>query len=162
MMRNPTHAVKPVVPSAPRYVSAGTRLVSMMRALFAGTIACSRQPRSCNTVAPAGISGTRDATTVPTAAPVSGSPSANGGTYDFASFMRPRMYGSTDISVFFTSSSPSPGGPTSACASEKFASAGSPLGRLASLISRLRTMSLCVVMRARYPRLPLRMPASSR
>ncbi len=124
--------------------------MSTARTLVAGTTANSRQPELCSTVAPNGTSGDFDAITVPIAAPSSGLPTSNGGTYDFASFMRPRMYGSTDISVFFTSTSPSPGGPTSAVASAKFASVGSPCGRDASRISRDRIVSVCVVMCRRF------------
>src|ERR1700681_4636218 len=122
----------------------------MTRTLLAGTTANSRQPWSCSTVAPTGISETREATTVPIAAPLSGSPTTNGGTYDLTSFIRPRMYGSTDISVFLTRISPSPGGPTSAVAKAKLSPDGSPLGRLASRISRLRTVSFAVVMDQGY------------
>ena len=48
-------------------------------------------------VADGDASGVADATTSPTAPPSSASSSSNGGTYDFTSFIRPRMYGSTDM-----------------------------------------------------------------
>src|SRR3954451_11162474 len=51
--------------------------------------------------------------------------------------MRPRMYGSTDMNVLRTTTSPSSGSPTSASASWKSDGWGSPAGREASLISRL-------------------------
>src|SRR5688500_13083398 len=56
--------------------------------------------------------------------------------------MRPRMYGSTDMNVLRTTSSPSPGSPTSTSASSKSDGCGSPAGRAASLISRLRMFDL--------------------
>src|SRR3954454_5828988 len=51
--------------------------------------------------------------------------------------MRGRMYGSTDMNVLRTTTSPSPGSPTSTSASWKSDGWGSPLGREASLISWL-------------------------
>src|SRR3954468_15609348 len=51
--------------------------------------------------------------------------------------MRPRMYGSTDMNVLRTISSPSSGSATSVSASAKSDGFGSPTGRDASLISRL-------------------------
>src|SRR3954471_20188019 len=47
------------------------------------------------------------------------------------------MYGSTDMNVLRTTTSPSSGSPTSASASWKSDGWGSPAGREASLISRL-------------------------
>ena len=76
---------------------------SNARALAASTRAASRQPRSWTTQVPSGSASDADATTWPTAPPVSGSPSANGGTYERTSFMRPRMYGSTETNVLRTS-----------------------------------------------------------
>ena len=74
--------------------------------------ATSRQPRSWTTQVPTGHRSFREATTCPTAPPVSGSPSANGGTYDRVSFIRPRMYGSTETNALRTTTSPSPGSGT--------------------------------------------------
>src|SRR5688572_145515 len=51
--------------------------------------------------------------------------------------MRPRMYGSTDMNVLRTISSPSAGSATSVSASSKSDGWGSPFGREASLTSRL-------------------------
>src|SRR4051794_15997017 len=51
--------------------------------------------------------------------------------------MRPRMYGSTDMNVLRTTSSPSAGSATSVSASAKSDGWGAPTGREASLISRL-------------------------
>src|SRR3954454_5534074 len=51
--------------------------------------------------------------------------------------MRPRMYGSTDINALQTTISPSAGSATSTSASPKSDGCGSPVGRAASLISRL-------------------------
>src|SRR3954451_12971466 len=51
--------------------------------------------------------------------------------------MRPRMYGSTDMNVLRTTTSPSSGSPISTSASWKSDGCGSPAGRAASLISRL-------------------------
>jgi len=57
----------------------------------------SRQPRLLLTMSPSLKLGLRERSTRPTAPPSSGSPSLNGGEYDFTSFMRPRIYGSTDM-----------------------------------------------------------------
>src|SRR3954454_9486965 len=51
--------------------------------------------------------------------------------------MRGRMYGSTDMNVLRTTTSPSPGSPISTSASWKSDCWGSPAGREASLISWL-------------------------
>src|SRR3954453_1392263 len=51
--------------------------------------------------------------------------------------MRPRMYGSTDMNVLRTTSSPSAGSATSTSASAKSDGLGSPTGREASRTSRL-------------------------
>src|SRR3954452_2332691 len=53
------------------------------------------------------------------------------------SFIRLRMYGSTDMNVLRTTTSPSSGSPTSTSASWKSDGWGSPARREASLISRL-------------------------
>ena len=100
--------------------------------------AASRQPRSCRTHAPSGQRSLRDAITRPTAPPVSGASRENGGTYDFASFIRPRMYGSTDTYALRTRTSPSAGSGSSTSASSKSDATGVPRGRAASRISRER------------------------
>src|SRR3954470_878600 len=125
------------MPRTPRYADGGARSVSTTCAAPAGTTAYSRQPRLCSTRAPVATPSALEATTSPTAPPSSGAPIANGGTYERASFMRPRMYGSTDIHSLRRSSSPSPGSGTSASARRKSLSRGSPRGRRASWISRL-------------------------
>src|SRR3954452_17155725 len=51
--------------------------------------------------------------------------------------MRPRMYGSTDMNVLRTTSSPSAGSATSVSATAKSDGCGAPTGREASRISRL-------------------------
>src|SRR5579884_1378881 len=158
----PTQAVNPVLPRAPKYSSGGACVTSSTRTCLAGSTAYSRQPSMCCTVDPSGTSGLRDATTVPIADPCSGSPTANGGTYDFASFIRPRMYGSTDIIVLRTRTSPSPGGATLAVASAKLASVGSPDGRDARRISRLATAPLVVLMPHPSPPRQASLPRSLR
>ena len=88
----------------------------------------------------------------PTAPPVSGSPSANGGTYDRVSFIRPRMYGSTETKALRTCTSPAPGSETSTSASSKSEGTGAPLGREARRISREWTATSGIVRRfGRYP-----------
>ena len=68
--------------------------------------ASSRQPRQCTTHVPSATRSLRDATTWPTAPPLITSPTWNGGTYDLTSFIRARMYGSTDMNAFRISTSP--------------------------------------------------------
>src|ERR1039458_6673996 len=97
----------------------------------------SRQPKLEVTASPGLNSPARDSTTSPTAPPLSGLPNSNGGTYDFPSFMRPRMYGSTDIKRLRTSPSRSCSGCSSVRARVKLSAVGSPLGREVSRISRL-------------------------
>ncbi len=131
------YAVRPVVPSGPRYAWTGASPVSTTVAASASSTAYSRQPRKCETVAPTGTSADREAITSPTAAPSSGAPSSNGGrTGEGTSSIRPRMYGSTDIHVLRTRMCPSPGSGTAATASAKSVGAGSPTGRAARRISR--------------------------
>src|SRR3954470_22328443 len=125
------------MPRTPRYADGGARSVSTTCAAPAGTTAYSRQPRLCSTRAPVATPSAPEATTSPTAPPSSGASISNGGTYERPSFMRPRMYGSTDMNSLRTSSSPSPGSGTSASARRKSLSRGSPCGRAASRISRL-------------------------
>ena len=110
-----------------------------------------RASRGCATThEPSSKRPLRDAMTCPTAPPVSGSPSANGGTYDFASFIRPRMYGSTDMNAFRISTSPSAGSGTSTSTSAKSVGCGTPRGRAARWISRLVGME--VILEARCGR----------
>ncbi|GAA3495987.1 hypothetical protein GCM10019016_030880 [Streptomyces prasinosporus] len=61
------------------------------------------------------------------------------------SFIRPRMYGSTDIQVLRTRISPSPGSGTSVVAGTKFSGVGSPTGRAARRISREVVVVVSVV-----------------
>ena len=77
---SPWYAVNPGIPSTPRAVEIGARSGSIRRMPEPSESAHSRQPRLCSTQAPSGIAGFRDTTTLPTAPPVIGSPSANGGT----------------------------------------------------------------------------------
>ena len=77
------------------------------------------------------------AITVPTAPPSSGLSTWKGGTYDFTSFIRPRMYGSTDMTVLATRISPSCNGGRSTSTSRKLSGVGAPLGREARWISRV-------------------------
>ena len=76
----PTYAVIPVIPSTPRAVETGATDGSTRRIPRPSRIAASRQPRSCWAHVPTGHASLREATTRPTAPPLSGSPSANGGT----------------------------------------------------------------------------------
>jgi len=73
------------------------------------TVVYSCQPSDVSTVSPMPIRASFDATTSPTVWPTITSPTFAGGTYDFASFIRPRMYGSTETNVLRTRSSPSAG-----------------------------------------------------
>ena len=73
---------------------------------------------------------------MPIAPPSSGSPSRNGGTYDFTSFIRPRMYGSTDMNRLRTRTSPSASSGCSPSVSAKLAAVGQPEGREARTIWR--------------------------
>src|ERR1017187_4355441 len=97
----------------------------------------SRQPKLEVTASPGLNSWARDSMTSPTAPPSSGLPNSNGGTYDFPAFMRPRMYGSTDMKRLRTSTCWSCSGSSSVCARVKLSAVGIRLGREASRISRL-------------------------
>jgi hypothetical protein len=68
-----------------------------------GAMKYSCQPRLEVTASPGLSSLASDSMTTPTAPPSSGFPNSKGGTYDFPSFMRPRMYGSTDMKRLRTS-----------------------------------------------------------
>ena len=75
---------------------------------------------------PTATSAASLATTSPIAAPSSGASRANGGTYDLTSFIRPRMYGSTDMYWLRTTIWPGPGVGTSVSTSRKVSSVGQP------------------------------------
>ena len=75
--------------------------------------------------------------TSPTAPPSMGWSSSKGGTYDFASFIRPRMYGSTEKYRLRTRTWPSPGCGTSASTRAKSSGLGQPSGRVTRCHSRL-------------------------
>src|SRR5690349_17756101 len=77
-----------------------------------------------------------DSTTSPTAAPSITSPIFTGSAYVRIPVMRPRMYGSTDQYLLFTSTCPSDGAAKAASTSEKSDSFGKPTGRAASLNCR--------------------------
>src|SRR5205085_7560343 len=59
-----------------------------------------------------------------------------GAAYELASFIRPRMYGSTDMTRLRTSTSPSRGSRTSVSVSRKSSGTGQPRGRRTSCHSR--------------------------
>ena len=105
---SPAYAVMPGMPSTPRLADNETpSTFAAGWACEAGSTAISRQPRPCTTWSPTAMSGEFDSMTSPTAPPARGSPIWNGGTYDFTSFIRPRMYGSTDMNRLATTISPS-------------------------------------------------------
>src|SRR5690348_7314801 len=60
------------------------------------------------------------------------SPSCTEGAYDFASLIRPRMYGSSDSQWLRTSTSPSCGVPSGTSTIRKSASLTAPVGLLAN------------------------------
>lgn len=97
----------------------------------------SRQPKRDTTTSPGLNSVARDSTTSPTAPPSSALLSSKGGTYDFPSFIRPRMYGSTDMNRCRTSTCSASSGGSVTTANVKLAAVGMPLGREARRISRL-------------------------
>ncbi len=78
-----------------------------------------------------------EAMTSPTAPPSIGRSSAYGSTYDFTSFIRPRMYGSTEKCRLRTRMRPSPGAETGASRRAKSSGAGQPCGRATRCHSRL-------------------------
>ncbi|MDR8937969.1 hypothetical protein FEP65_04879 [Burkholderia multivorans] len=97
MMRfSPTHAVTPGMPVTPSHADSGTRDVSTLRSPAPFDVPYSCQPNWPTTRSPTAKSGWRDSITSPAVPPIITSLSGCGGAYDFASFMRPRMYGSSD------------------------------------------------------------------
>ena len=105
----------------------------------------SRQPKLETTISPGLNSRARDSMTSPTAPPSSGLPNWKGGTYDFPSFMRPRMYGSTDIKRLRTSTSRSFSGSESVHTNVKLSAVGIPLGREARQTSRLVSLDINII-----------------
>ena len=77
------------------------------------------------------------------------SPNSNGGTYDFPSSMRPRMYGSTDIKRLRTTTSWSFGGCRVVFATTKLDAAGIPVGRETNRTSRPWKICILVEQAAR-------------
>src|SRR5262249_43263507 len=69
----------------------------------------------------------------PTVAPTITPPSCTDAAYDFTSFMRPRMYGSSESHRLRTSTCPAPGLGTSRSTILKSLSFTHPVGRLASV-----------------------------
>ncbi|MGF6975831.1 hypothetical protein QFZ94_004281 [Paraburkholderia sp. JPY465] len=97
MMRfSPYHAVTPGMPTGPRYAESGTCVSSTfcMPAPFEVPYSC--QPNIATTLSPTANFGFLVSTTSPTVPPIITSFSGCGGAYDLLSFMRPRMYGSSD------------------------------------------------------------------
>src|SRR5665647_437501 len=133
----PTQAVKPTMPSMPSQALRGASFAGTRRNAAAVPRAYSRQPRSCRTMSPAARSGDCEATTSPTDRPVITAPSAKGGTYDLASRMRPRMYGSTEMKRLWTRTWPGPGSGTATSTTAKSLCLGSPRGRATRWISLL-------------------------
>src|SRR5579859_7581164 len=69
-------------------------------------------------------------------------PISTGATYDFASLMRPRMYGSSESHSLRTSTSPSAGCGSGASSMRKFSGVTAPWGRLARSTRLLAGMAL--------------------
>ena len=128
---SPRCAVNPVRPSTPRYADSGTPS-STTRNCAASPCATSRHPRSCVTAAPTGTSADVDSTTRPTAPPVIVASSANGATYDSASFIRPRMYGSTERNSLATRTWSGSRSGRSTVTVRKSSGTGHPCGRRTS------------------------------
>jgi hypothetical protein len=88
--------VNPGIPRTPSEVEIGAPAGSNLRIANPSDNAHSRQPRPCVTQSPSANAGLREAATRPTAPPVIASPSVKGATYERTSFIRGRMYGSTE------------------------------------------------------------------
>ena len=84
------------MPRTPSAVDTGASDGSTLRTPEPSESAHSRQPSWCRTQSPSASFSFLEATTRPTAPPVIASPSVNGATYERTSFMRGRMYGSTE------------------------------------------------------------------
>src|SRR5208282_438930 len=78
--------------------------------------------------------------TSPTVCPTITSPSCTEDAYDLTSFMRPRMYGSSDSHSFRTNTSPPSGLAMGASTMRKLSSVTAPRGRLASSTCLLTAM----------------------
>src|SRR5919201_1220604 len=79
----------------------------------------------------------------PTVPPTIGWPSSTDGAYDFTSFIRPRMYGSSESQMVRTRISPSCGAGTGASTTSKSVGFGSPTGRRMSSTRRLAIARDC-------------------
>src|SRR3954463_729708 len=126
------------MPSTPRYQdgdtssSVGNRITAA-----ASRTAVSRQAASVRTSEPSGSSGAREATTRPTAPPLITPPTSHGGAYEGPERIRPRMYGSTDITTIRTTTCPSAGSGRGTSTSSKSSGGGFPCGRAARCHSRV-------------------------
>src|SRR5919112_1955577 len=150
------------MPSTPRYQdgdtssSVGNRITAA-----ASRTAVSRQAASVRTSEPSGSSGAREATTRPTAPPFITSPTSHGGAYDGPDRIRPRMYGSTDITTIRTTTCPSAGSGRGTSTSRKSSGVGSPCGRVARCHSRVVAAILrsCIRRGRAAPSLPVLLAA---
>src|SRR3954471_24031915 len=127
----PTHAVTPGIPSTPRYAESGTRLASTLLSPLPSDTPYCCQPNMPSTVSPVANLAFFDSTTSPTVPPIITSPSSCLAAYDLPSFIRPRMYGSSESQRFFTSTSPSRSGGSGTLSIRKLSSLTHPEGRLA-------------------------------
>src|SRR5689334_12108889 len=97
MMRlSPYQPVTPGMPTEPRYADSGTCVASTLAMPLPSDVPYSCQPSMPTTLSPAANDGCFDSTTSPTVPPIITSLSGCGAAYDLLSFMRPRMYGSSD------------------------------------------------------------------
>src|SRR5918998_4649287 len=135
---SPAYAASPGMPSTPRNQDGGTSVAAGSRVAWAASrTAVSRHAAPVRTNEPSGSPGAREATTRPTAPPRITSPTFHGGAYEGSERIRPRMYGSTDMTTFRTTTCPSAGSGTGTSTSRKSAGVGSPCGRAARCHSRV-------------------------
>src|SRR3954466_12060487 len=99
-------------------------------------------PDEVSTLSPLWKPGWRESITSPTVWPVITSPICTGFTYDLASLILPRMYGSSESHSLRTSTSPSPGVAMGVSTMRKFCGVTAPVGRLSSRTCRLTAMTL--------------------
>jgi hypothetical protein len=109
MSNNPKYAVRPVPPSAPRYVGRGATCGSSLRTPRPSETAYSCTPNIPETRSSTAKPACFEATTRPSAIARMTAPMPTGSRYDRPAFIQPRIAGSIEMWVTSTTNSPSPG-----------------------------------------------------
>src|SRR3954447_26138155 len=127
----PKYAVRPGMPSAPRYEGSGASDGSIFCIPPPSAVTYSCAPKIPVTWSPSANPSWREASTLPTPPARITSPIPTGSMYERPSFIQPRIAGSSDRYSVLTRTSPSPGSRTGSSVWSQSLGLGSPWGRAA-------------------------------